>query len=323
MKPPIEVLDIIKSKKSFLVFTHLSPDGDAFGSALALKFSLEQLDKKVELYSEHPIPVQYRFLPGIEFIKDINSLFIPNESCLILVDCNNPSRISNDKKIINKIKDFQGDKLVIDHHFEANTEYQSIKWIDPAQAATALMIYSLLKELNCTVTPEIATNLYTAIIVDTGNFQFENTDEEVLSIAAEFVKYGAKPSYIYQKSFESWSENRLKLFKKMLENVEIIPPLAIAFIRKNDFDETNTQEPDTERFAEFLRILKDVNISALIREIEKGMIKVSLRSKGDIDVSKIALEFEGGGHKNAAGYRITASIEEARIRLLEKLRVYN
>lgn len=323
LKPPKELIDTIASNNFFIILTHTTPDGDAFGSAIALKFLLEQFNKKAEIYAEPP-PVQYQFLPGIELINNIES-FNPHvlnpDSVLVLVDCNSISRVSYRKELKELTSSFSL-KLIIDHHIESerNRESISIKWIEPQAAATGIMIYYLIKAMSGKITPQIATNLYTAIIVDTGNFQFDNTSEEVLSIASELVKFGAKPSYIYQQSFESWSENRFKLFVKMLNKVEITPPVATALISKEDFKETETTESDTERFVEFLRILKDVKLSALFREIEKDLVKVSLRSKGDIDVSVIAVEFGGGGHKNAAGYRVKASLQEARDKLIEKLK---
>lgn len=325
MKPPKDLIDAIQKNDSFLILTHTTPDGDAFGSAIALKFFIEQLNKQAEIYAE-AVPVQYQFLPGIEYIKDV-AHFQPAAASLkpvlVLVDCNNISRVSYKKEVIESIQSSAFSlKLIIDHHIESNKTVDSltIKWIEPAAAATGIMIYYLIKALNGKITSQIATNLYTAIIVDTGNFQFDSTTEEVLQIASELVRCGAKPSYIYQQSFESWSENRFRLFTKMLNRVEIIPPVAIAYISKEDFEETETSESDTERFVEFLRILKNVNISVLFREIEKNFIKVSLRSKGDVDVSIIATEFGGGGHKNAAGYRVKASLQEARDKLTEKLK---
>ncbi|WP_353683673.1 bifunctional oligoribonuclease/PAP phosphatase NrnA [Thermodesulfovibrio sp. 3907-1M] len=326
MKPPKDLIDAIQKNNSFLILTHTTPDGDAFGSAIALKFLLEQLGKKAEIYAE-PAPQQYQFLPGIGLIKNIENLQSSIlKPVLILVDCNTVARISYKKEIIETINASTfSTKLIIDHHIETNktVDASSIKWIEPEAAATGIMIYYLIKSLNGKITPQIATNLYTAIIVDTGNFQFDNTNEEVFQIASELVICGAKPSYIYQNSFESWSENRFKLFIKMLNRVELIPPVAIAFISKEDFEETETSEPDTERFVEFLRILKDVKAAVLFREMEKNFIKVSLRSKGDVDVSRIAIEFGGGGHKNAAGFRIKTSFEEARRQLIEKLKIYN
>lgn len=322
MIPPKDLIDIFTEKEKFLILSHLTPDGDAFGSSIALKFLFEQLNKKAEIYTELPLPAQYKFLPGSENIKNINSLSVEGFDVLVLVDCNNPSRVSYDKEIVEKIRKFGGNKVIIDHHIEDNgfQDFRCIKWIAPERAATAIMIYYLFKAMGAKITPEIATNLYTAIIVDTGNFQFDNTNDEVLLIASELVKAGANPSYIYQHCFESWSAERFKLFVKMLKSVEIMPPLALACINKSDFEETSTAEHDTERFVEFLRILKNVNITALFREIEKGFFKVSLRSKGDFDMSVVARQFGGGGHKNAAGYKIKTSFKEARQKLLEKLK---
>lgn len=323
MIPPKGIIDTIEKENSFLILTHSTPDGDALGSSLALKIFLEKLNKKVEFYAEKPIPVQYRFLPGINSIKDLKTLSIENLDVLILVDCNKINRVSYEREILEKIELFSGKRIVIDHHITDREEEKSLKWVDPQKAATGILIYYLIKNMNVELNEEIAYNLYTALIVDTGNFQFDNTTEEAFLIARELVKAGAKPSYIYEQCFESWGESRFKLFLKMLNNLELLPPLAVSYISKEDFQETHTTEPDTERFVEFIRILKDINLTALFREIEKDFIKVSLRSKGNIDVSSIAREFGGGGHKNAAGYRIKSSIRDAREQLLEKLKKYN
>lgn len=322
MIPPAEIIETLKKEDNFLILTHSTPDGDAFGSALALKSLINQLDKKAEVYTEHPIPVQYQFLPGVNDIKNLAELNVEDFNVLVLLDCNNPSRVNSDKEIIERIKNFAGIRIVIDHHIEDKNDFNALRWISPEEPATGIMIYYLIKALGCKINQSIATALYTALIVDTGNFQFDNTSDRVLAIASEFVRAGARPSYIYQQSFESWSTNRFRLFIKMLNNIDIISSTAIACVRKRDFEETSTVESDTERFVEFLRILKDVNISALFREVEEGFFKVSLRSKGNLDVSMIAREFGGGGHKNASGYRIRASYEEARIKLIEKLKSY-
>lgn len=323
MIPPKGIIDTLEKENSFLILTHSTPDGDALGSSLALKIFLEKLNKKVDFYAEKPIPVQYRFLPGVDFIKDLKNLSFENIDVLILLDCNKINRVTYEKEILEKIELFSGKRIVIDHHITDREEEKSISWVDPQKAATGILIYYLIKNMNVELNEEIAYNLYTALIVDTGNFQFDNTTEEAFLIARELVKAGAKPSYIYEQCFESWGESRFKLFLKMLNNLELLPPLAVSYISKEDFQETHTTEPDTERFVEFIRILKDINLTALFREIEKDFIKVSLRSKGNIDVSSIAREFGGGGHKNAAGYRIKSSIKDAREQLLEKLKKYN
>lgn len=326
MIPPREIIEIISEKDNFLILTHSTPDGDAFGSTLALKSFLGKLGKRGEIFTEMPIPPQYRFLPRIEIIRDLKKLNTESFDFMFLIDCNSPKRVSYEKDIAEKIELFNGTIIIIDHHIE--TQYSKpennklIKWIAPDKAATGIMIYYLIKSFGLEISKDIATYLYTSIIIDTGNFQFDNTDEEVFSIATELVKAGAKPSHIYQESFESWNENRFRLFSRMLSNLEIVPPLAISYLSSEDFKETGTSESDTERFVEFIRILKSVNISALFREVNKGLIKASLRSKGDLDVSIVARDFGGGGHKNAAGYRIYSSFEEARFKLIEKLKQY-
>lgn len=321
MIPPEELINALKKLDRFLILTHSTPDGDALGSSLALKLLLEKLNKKAEIFAEKPIPFQYTFLPRIDYINDLREISVENFDVLILVDCNKIKRVSYDQDILKRIETFRGRIIVIDHHItEEQNDNRIIEWIDAQKAATGILIYHLIKYMKIEITEEIAANLYTAIIVDTGNFQFDNTTEEVFTVATELVKAGAKPSFIYERCFESWSKNRFKLFIKMLNNLEIYKSLAISHISKADFQNTNTTEADTERFVEFLRILKDIKLTALFREVDFEFIKVSIRSKGDIDVSFIAREFGGGGHKNAAGYRIKGSIKDAQAQLIEKLK---
>ncbi len=323
MRPPQEIIETINRENNFLILTHSTPDGDALGSSLALKIFLEKLGKKAEFYAEKPIPPQYRFLPHIEKINDLKEINIESFSVLILVDCNKINRVSYEKEILKKIEPFSGKRLIIDHHLTDSEDNLSLKWIDTEKAATGILIYYLIKNMRENITSEMAYNLYTALIVDTGNFQFENTTEEVFTIATELVRAGAKPSFIYEQCFESWSQGRFELFLRMLNNLKIIPPLAISSLSKEDFQETSTKESDTERFVEFLKILGEIKLTALFRETEKNLIKVSLRSKGNIDVSSIAREFGGGGHKNASGYRSLNSLQDAMNQLIQKLKERN
>lgn len=324
MTPPEVIVDALKKNDNFIILTHTTPDGDALGSSLALKFLLEKLNKRVEFYVEKPIPLQYEFLPGIENSRDLKDICIDNFNVLILIDCNQIKRVTYNRDILDRIKPFSGLKIIIDHHItEEKHEEGVFKWIEPQKAATGILVYYMIKEFDLEINIDIATNLYTAIIVDTGNFQFDNTSEEVFRIATELVRAGANPSKIYEHSFECWSENRFRLFIKMLNNLDISPPLAISFLSNSDFKDTKTVESDTERFVEFLRVLKEAKITALFREVEPDFVKVSLRSRGEVDVSIIAREFGGGGHKNAAGYRTKGSIDLCKKELIEKLRKYD
>jgi len=291
--------------------THISPDGDALGSAIALSIALESLGKKTTVYDKDPVPEFYRFLPGHERLT--NS--IPDNSKtsnLILLDCNDPERAGLEKMIFPS-------SAVIDHH-ETEKEFGDIRWIEPHAPATGLMLFHLIKKLGVKISKEIAINLYSAISIDTGTFRYSNTTPDVLRIAAELIEAGADPSFISENIYESWSESRFRLMLKVLETLEINNNVAITTVTLDMFKETGALVADTETFTGFPRKLKSIKVSALFREMEKDYYKVSLRSKGkEINVAKVAEKFNGGGHRNAAGYRIRSDIRTAKETLLKAI----
>jgi phosphoesterase RecJ-like protein len=315
MMPPLELLDFLRKEDGFLITTHINPDGDGLGSAIALSMSLQGFGKKTVLLCKDPVPHQYRFLPGHEgFHTFDNAKDFEN---IILVDCNDIDRITTDKSQISNLK-FQI-SAVIDHH-ESERPFGDIRWVMPDSAATGLMIYHLIKELGIKITEDMAVNLYAAIAVDTGNFRYENTTSGVLRAASDLIEAGAKPHVIYRWLFEAWSEGRFDLFMRVLNTLEREDGTAIVKVTRRMFEETSTSPDDTEHFVEFPRIMKDVQVSVLFREIDDTHYKISLRSKDDINVARIAEAFGGGGHKNAAGCRIKADFETAKSQLLSLLR---
>lgn len=328
MIPPPEIIDFFKKEDNFLISTHLNPDGDGIGSSIALSLALNKLGKKTFLICHDSIPQQYRFLPFQEEFFIIKSgsedeLMRKGFKNLVLIDCNDIDRIVDKGKENNRLFDFFSSlySVVIDHH-ETEKNFGHIKWIQPKSAATGLMIYYLINNLSVDITEQMAINLYAAIAVDTGNFRYENTSPDVLLIASELQKKGAKPHLIYRKLFEEWSRNRFELFLKIINTLEIVGDIAIIHVTERMFEETSTTPDDTEHFVEFPRIIKDVKISALFREIKEDYYKVSLRSKDEINVAQIASSFGGGGHKNAAGFRVKGSLEDAKKIVLEKILRY-
>lgn len=313
MIPPKELLDFLKKENDFVIAAHISPDGDALGSSLALSMALESLGKKTIVYDKDPVPEFYRFLPGSERFTDSipnSKLQIPN---LILIDCNDAERAE-----IGKLQFTSS--AVIDHH-ETARDFGDIKWIDPKAPAVGLMIFYLIKELDVTVTKEIAVNLYAAIAVDTGTFRYSNTTPDVLRVSAELIEAGADPSYIAENLYETWTESRLRLLLKVLNTLEIHNDIAVTHVTLDMFRETGAAIADTETFPGFPRKLRSIKISALFREIEDNYYKISLRSKGrDVNVAKIAEMFSGGGHSNAAGYNIRADFKAAKEALLKAVR---
>ena len=332
MLPPIELLQFLKNKDNFIIATHINPDGDGLGSAIALSTALQKIGKKTILLCKDPVPNQYKFLPGQERVITFESLQPSAFSLqpLILVDCNDIDRIIDRRQNTeDRTQKTEQNSLfsvlcslfsvVIDHH-ESERPFGDIRWVVPDSAATGLMIYHLIKELGIEISEEMAVNLYSAISVDTGNFRYENTTPEVLRVAADLTEAGARPHVIYRRLFESWSEGRFGLFMKVLNTLQKEDGIAIVQVTRRMFEETSTSPDDVEHFVEFPRIMKDVKVSVLFREIEDNCYKISLRSKDDINVARVAEAFGGGGHKNAAGCRIKADFETAKKEILVKVR---
>lgn len=322
MQPPSELTRFLREEDDFLIATHISPDGDGLGSSLALSELLKIMGKRMILLIKDPYPRQYSFLPGIEeFITlDVFLKSTHRPKNLILVDCQHIKRTGFD----NSIKSFKADFLkttIIDHHEQNNPE-GDILWIEPESPATGMMIFSLIKRFDFKITPQMATNLYSAIAFDTGNFRFENLNPEIFLVAAELMEAGAAPSRIYSSLYEGWSLNRLKLLTAMLDSLDVDGILAIGTITKRMFNDTSTSEDDIESFVSFLRILDNVYVTVIITELQEEFYRVSLRSKGDIDVSKIAIAFGGGGHKNAAGFRVRSELNSLKEKLKRMVREY-
>lgn len=313
MIPPKELLHFLKKENNFVIAAHISPDGDALGSSIALSMALESLGKKTIVYDKDPVPEFYKFLPGHEKFTSSLSTFNSQLSPLILIDCNDAERAGIEKLQF-------ASSAVIDHH-ETARDFGDIKWIDPKSPATGLMIFYLIKELGVTVTKEIAENLYAAIAIDTGTFRYSNTTPAVLRVSAELIEAGADPSYIAENIYETWTDSRFRLLLKVLNTLEIYNDIAITHVTLEMFRETGAAIADTETFPGFPRKLRSIKISALFREIENNYYKISLRSKGSkINVAKIAEMFEGGGHSNAAGYKMRADFKAAKEALLKAVR---
>ncbi|MBI4690744.1 MAG: bifunctional oligoribonuclease/PAP phosphatase NrnA [Nitrospirae bacterium] len=315
MKIPEALLAFLNRERKFFIATHINPEADALGSSIALSIALESLGKETIVYDKDSVPEIYRFLPGQErFTNSIsNSIRRGGQiSNLILVDCNDRERAGLENI------EFPYSS-VIDHH-ETAREFGDIKWIDPKAPAAGLMIFYLIRGLGAKMTEDIAINLYSAIAIDTGTFRYSNTTPEALRIGAELIESGADPSLISENLYETWTENRFRLLLKVLDTLEIIDNVAITSVTIEMFKETDTAAEDTENFTGFTRMLKTTKVAAFFSEIEKDYYKVSLRSKGKINVAVIASTFGGGGHRNAAGYKIRSGLQAAKDALLRAIK---
>ena len=310
MNIPDRLVQFINQEPGFFIATHIRPEGDALGSSLALSLALESMDKETVLYERDPVPVPYRFLPGHERFTQSHSRLAYDGLPLLLLDCNEPERAGLENVVIRR-------SAVIDHH-ETIKEFGDIQWIEPHAAATGVMVYKLIRKLGIGITKDIATNLYTAIVVDTGAFRFSNTTSDVLTIAADLVESGADPGAIAEQLFETWSMGRFRLLTKMLDTLEITRGIAVTVVTNAMFSETGTSPEDTENFSNFPKMMEEIKVSLFLREIEDGW-KVSLRSKGGCNVAEVAAQFHGGGHRNAAGCVIKGDLRKAKERLIKAL----
>ncbi len=311
MKVPEEVISALREEDDFLIASHINPEADALGSQIALASALEAMGKSTVLYNRDGVPELSHFLPGAE--KVLTSL--PQDTSgltLILLDCNTPERAALEGRQFKR-------SVVIDHH-ETESDFGNTRWIAPSSAATGLMVFELLKEMGATITPPMAINLYTAIAVDTGAFRYMNTTPEVLRAAADLAKAGATPGAIAKDIYESWSLPRFKLLCMTLGTLEIYDSVAIVAITGEMFKKTGTSAADTEEFSNFPRMIKDIAVAVFLRELPEGGWKVSLRSKGEHNVARVAVRFEGGGHKNAAGCTVQGDLPTAKRKLTEAIR---
>lgn len=298
------ILALLKEEENFVLSAHINPEGDAIGSCLAMAEVLRNFGKNATVYSRDPIPEIYKFLPGWE---KITSSLPPNtrDFVLLLLDCARTERagISSDvqfKKI-----------AVIDHH-EIDCPQGEVCWIEPDASATGLMIYKLAKRSGVPISKDMAVNLYTAISTDTGMFRYDNTTPEAFDAAAQLVRTGASPSQVAENIFETWTKERMHLLCLALSTLEVRNGVAVIAISRDMFKKTGTILEDTEFFTAFPRMLKDVKIAAIITEIQKGQVRGSIRSKGNVNVRPLAEMFGGGGHMKASGYRVNGNLKEAK-----------
>ncbi len=305
MKIPRNLVRRLLNSDEIVIASHISPEGDAIGSALALVIGLEKLGKRAEVVCHSGLPKRYGFLPMAEKIKRSPS-FQPN--LLILVDCADLARAD----IPDDLRKNAPSVIVIDHHPQKpkQSEDKRLMWVEPKAAATGEMVAVLLKALKVPMTQEIATCLYAALISDTGVFHFRNTTPRTFRLAASLLKYGVDPQELAYQIMEVRSFAATQLLGRMLSKAKFEPEIGLCWsvLTLKDFAQTNTTDEDTENFVNFLRAVDGTKVAVLFREVEPKLVKVSLRSKDGVDVAAIAREFGGGGHPAAAGCRLRQSL---------------
>jgi bifunctional oligoribonuclease and PAP phosphatase NrnA len=306
-----KIKQAIEAGNRFLVSTHIDPDGDALGTAFALYFALKSLGKTASVYLKDGIPYRYKFLPKPDRL--IHHIPKDEFDTVIVVDCGDLDRIGDESTALNDVKCL----INIDHH-ETNDAFGQINILDERASSAAEILYLILKALNVEFNYDIAINLYTAILTDTGSFRYDSTTQRAFKICEEMTDHGVLPSFVAGQVYESHPKERFQLLCFVLGTLEffIDDRIATAFVTKEMFEKTGTNREYSEGFVEQIKEIRSVEVACMFREIGDQTYKVSMRSKGGMDVASVAKHFGGGGHQKAAGCTIEGSIDEVKNKLL-------
>ena len=306
------IADEIRTRQRFVLSSHVRPDGDAIGSQLAMAFALWRLGKDVRLVNRDPAPAPLQVFPGVSKIEVADRIDDPGDA-VIVMECGDLSRTG--------VEGFErGFVINIDHHL-GNTNYGSMNWFDAGAAACGEMVFDLVKELGVPLSPEIATHVYVAIITDTGSFHYSSISPRTFDICRQCVEAGIDPPTIARAIFDSNNLGRLKLFGAVLSKMELDASgrVAVVYVDEKLATECGGTYEDTEGIVNLPLTVKEIEAVAFFKEAGPGDWRVSMRSKGDVDVNAIAKEYGGGGHKNASGCSATGALPVLKVLFTGKL----
>jgi phosphoesterase RecJ-like protein len=301
----------IAAGKKFVLATHIRPDGDALGSTFGLAHILMMMGKEVLCYLEEPVTGVYSSLAqGMPIETDFSRVMAFAQQCSddvvgVALDCGDQGRLGENGSALSQISPF----LVIDHH-QGNEGFGDLHWIEPHRSSTGEMIYDLAEELSVAedLSLEAAECLYTALVTDTGSFRYASTTGHTFAVAGKLLDRGVMPARVCQRIFDNASFGTLQLTQAVLASLQSYLDQQVAVIRltQDMLEQTGTNYEDAEGLINFPRSVKEVKVAVFLKEGEQGtgQISISMRAKGACDVAKVAAQFSGGGHRNAAGCRV-------------------
>lgn len=310
-----DLIDKIKSFKKIAITFHTSADGDSLGSALALLIGLRKLNKEAYIISKEVIPHNFLFLPYCNEINGEISEPLEDTECVIVLDCGDFKRINANLNLENR----KFELINLDHHL-SNDLYGDLNFVDTSASAVGEIVHEVLKLLDVKLDKEIGACLYTSLLTDTGSFRHSNTTSVTHGIAGELINTGIDFSSIHRIIFEDKKFEKIKLYGEVISTmtIELDGKVSVMYIPKNILEKYNLVSSDTSDVITLGSSIDTVEVTILIKEAENG-VKVSLRSKSMVDVSKIAEGFNGGGHIRASGFFTEANFDDTKVKLLEIL----
>ncbi len=311
----------LDAHSTFVLTTHVNPDGDGLGSELALARFLEKCGKRVSVINHSATPENYRWLDPagsiIRFVPERDRDALLDADCIVVLDTNHPERLRSLQPFVAQSK---AAKIVIDHHLDPHP-FADEYLIDASATSTGEIVYGLLASINPSLLDkQIAQSLYTAIMTDTGSFRYPRTRPETHEIAARLLSYGVDPTAVYVNVYENWTPGRMRLLGEVLDSMKTAYGGVLAYVvcTQHMFRETGTSEIETDNFTTYPMSIQGVRVGILFNELKDG-VKISFRSKGSIPINLLAKEFGGNGHLNAAGARLFNAVLDDTVRaVIEK-----
>jgi len=307
-----EVLNEIESRDRFLLTSHARPDGDAIGSVLACCQILRLMGKQADVVMRDAVPVIYKPLPFADTILQCENVNGRYDAAIIL-ECDNVQRT--------RLSGLENRFLInIDHHASARP-FAHVNWIDAEACATGELVYRLAREAKVRISPDIATCLYTAVLTDTGSFAFSGTNEHTFALARELVMSGADPVRIAQSVYFSNPTSKMRLLGYALRNLHRQGCLSWMSVTQDEMERSEAIEEDCEGLVNYALSIEGVEVAVFFRELPDGRFRVSLRSKGALDVAKVAEQFGGGGHRCASGCAVNGPLSISVSRIMTQLQL--
>ena len=322
---------LLASPKKIVITTHRNPDGDAYGSSLALYQYLLSLKHDVVIVSPNDCPDFLKWLPAekdiVVFENDLEkaSKLLYDAALIFTLDFNALSRVG--KLMQEVLEKVSATYIMIDHHQQPEA-YATYMFSDPTSCSTCQMVYQFFEKMEAVdnIDKDIATCLYTGIVTDTGSFKYQSTTSETHRITASLLELGINHTKIHNQLYDTNSHNRLQLLSRALRNLKILPNYNTAYISlsQQEMNSFHFKKGDTEGFVNYALSLKGIELAVIFIEDQKqGIIKISFRSKGDFSVNAFARKhFNGGGHENAAGGRSDESLQKTILNFLEIVPTY-
>ncbi|PYR64160.1 MAG: hypothetical protein DMF91_01255 [Acidobacteria bacterium] len=307
-----QIVDAIRGRRRFVVSSHSRPDGDSIGSQLAMAYALRAIGKEVRVINADPAPPPLMAFPGVPAIE-IAARVDGELDAAIIMECGELTRTG----VAGLDRFFV---INIDHH-PGNTRYGQINWFDAGAAACGEMVFDLVRALGAPLSLEVATHVYLAILTDTGSFHYSSISPRTFDICRQTLEAGVDPVLVARNVYDSNNMGRLKLFGAVLSAMQIDPTgrIAIVYLDHEMARAAGGTYEDTEGLINLPLTVKEIQAVVFFKQVEGDQYRVSMRSKGDIDVGAVAKEFGGGGHKNAAGCTVTGAIDALQKVFLEKI----